>query len=82
MPQSSEILRDKIHHYIDTIEDKKLEAMYVLFENEIEEEDIYSDELKATLDARYTEYKLEGNVVNESDADYKINNLLQNLKNK
>lgn len=82
MLQSSEILRDKLHHYIDTIEDKKLEAMYVLFENEIEEEDIYSDELKATLDARYTEYKLEGNVVSERDAVYKINNLLQNLKNK
>lgn len=56
--------------------------MYVLFEKETEEEDIYSDELKATLDARYTEYKLGGNVVNENDADYKINNLLQNLKNK
>ena len=77
MLQSNEILRDKLHHYIDTIEDKKLEAMYVLFETEIEEEDIYTDEFKATLDNRYNEYKTDGIVVTEADANKRIDNLLQ-----
>ncbi|HEY2726163.1 MAG TPA: hypothetical protein VGI61_03245 [Parafilimonas sp.] len=32
---SSEI-REKLHQFIDSIEDRKAEAMYALFENEIE----------------------------------------------
>lgn len=29
-------IRKKLHHFIDTIEDKKVEAIYTLFENEID----------------------------------------------
>lgn len=29
-------IRQKLHEYIDTIEDKKVEAIYTLFENEID----------------------------------------------
>jgi len=29
-------IREKLHHFIDSIEDKKAEAMYALFEDEIE----------------------------------------------
>ncbi|HYJ63419.1 MAG TPA: hypothetical protein VEV62_06725 [Parafilimonas sp.] len=29
-------IREKLHQFIDSIEDKKAEAMYALFENEIE----------------------------------------------
>jgi hypothetical protein len=29
-------IREKLHHFIDTIEDKKAEAIYTLFEDEIE----------------------------------------------
>jgi len=31
-------IRQKLHHFIDTIEDKKAAAIYTLFENEIDTE--------------------------------------------
>jgi len=76
------VLREKLHHFIDTAEDKKIEAMYVLLEQEIEEEHEYSDEFKAELDKRYADYKADGIVVNEEEANYRIDNLVQKLKNK
>lgn len=36
MAQSGILLRDKLHQFIDTVEEKKVQAMYVLFQNEIE----------------------------------------------
>ncbi|CAN5345630.1 hypothetical protein BH11BAC5_BH11BAC5_32810 [soil metagenome] len=82
MSQSNTELRDKLHLYIDKVEDKKLEALYVLFEHEIEEDDIYSDEFKAALDKQYSDYKADGIVVSEEEADKRINNVLHGLRNK
>lgn len=31
-------IREQLHHFIDTIEDKKAEAIYLLFENDIDPE--------------------------------------------
>ena len=31
-------IREKLHHFIDTIEDKKAAAIYTLFENEMDTE--------------------------------------------
>lgn len=83
MSQSSVILREKLHHFIDSVEEKKLKAMYVIFEDEIEEqEDIYTDEFKAELDKRYNEYKADGIVITEQQANKSINNILQKLKHR
>jgi hypothetical protein len=52
------LLREKLHRLIDTAEDRKIEAMCVLFEDEIAGNgDIYSTEFKAELDKRYDDYK-------------------------
>ncbi len=32
----SSALRDKLHHYIDVADEQKLQAIYVLLENEID----------------------------------------------
>jgi hypothetical protein len=81
MTKASIVLREKLHHFIDKVEDKKTEAMYVLFEQEIEE-DIYTDEFKAELDKRYADYKADSIVITEKEANMRINNLIQKLKNK
>lgn len=78
MIQSSIALREKLHHFIDNVEDKKIEAMYILFEQEIEEEDIYTDEFKAELDKRYANYK-SGNteMITAKESKRRINNMLK-----
>ena len=54
-------IRTKLHHFIDTMDDKKVKAIYTMFENDIEEEiEDYTDEFKAELDRRYEEYKKDG----------------------
>ena len=37
-------LRDRLHEYIDKADERKLSAIYVLIENELDEEPIYNKE--------------------------------------
>ena len=37
-------IKQKLHHYIDTAEEKKLQAIYTILEDEIEGEQFYSKE--------------------------------------
>jgi predicted transcriptional regulator len=60
-------LRDKLHKFIDSIEEKKVKAIYTLFENEIEQEVEYSDEFKAELDERLEYYKNGGKTVSPTE---------------
>lgn len=56
-------LREKLHKFIDSIEEKKVKAIYTLFENEIEQEVEYSEEFKAELDKRVEYYRNGGKTV-------------------
>ena len=60
-------LREKLHKFIDSIEEKKIKAIYTLFENEIEQEVEYSDEFKAELDKKLEYYKSGGKTVSPSE---------------
>ena len=58
MSSSTSTLREKLHYYIDHVEDKKIKAFYTIVESDIEnEETIYSPEFKAELDQRQEDYK-------------------------
>ncbi len=74
-------IRQKLHHFIDTIEDKKAEAIYTLFEENINDvaED-YTDEFKAELDRQYAEYKKDGKVVSREAMDTRIKKMLTKAK--
>ncbi len=76
-------IRQKLHQFIETIEDKKAEAIYTLFEDEIEQDEWeYTDEFKAELDKRYEYYQSGGKMINAAEADQQINAILQCGKNK
>ena len=76
-------IRQKLHHFIDTIEEKKAQAIYTLFEDEIEQDEWeYTDEFKAELDRRYDYYKNGGNMVSGTEADRQINGVLQQHNSK
>lgn len=71
-------IRNKLHKYIDTIEDKKAEAIYTLFQDEIEQDEWeYPEELKAELDKRYEYYDRGGRMINAEEADERIKLVLQ-----
>jgi hypothetical protein len=46
-------IKEKLHHYIDTADEKKLQAIYTILEDEIEGEYFYTqDEIKMFYDRR------------------------------
>jgi hypothetical protein len=58
MSSTTNTLREKLHHYIDHVEDKKIKAFYTIVESDIENEGtIYTPEFKAELDQRQEDYK-------------------------
>jgi putative addiction module component (TIGR02574 family) len=74
-------IRERLHHFIDTIEDKKAAAIYTLFEESIKDtEEEYTDEFKAELDRRYAAYKKDGKVITRDAMDKRINKLLGKSK--
>lgn len=74
-------IREKLHRFIDALEDKKAEAIYTLFEEEIEQEEWeYTDEFKAELDKRYEYYQNGGKMINAEEADEQIKKILDENK--
>lgn len=51
-------IRRQLHNYLEIADDKKIEAIYTIMEAEISDSlPPYSDELKAELQQRATDYK-------------------------
>jgi len=74
----TENIRQKLHQFIDKVEDKRAAAIYTLFEDEIEmDEWEYSAEFKAELDNRYEYYKNGGKMISAAEADEEISKILQ-----
>jgi putative addiction module component (TIGR02574 family) len=49
-------MRNKLHRFIDSAEEKKLKAIYVMVEDDIEAPSLLTDDQKAELDKRLKEY--------------------------
>ena len=71
-------IRQKLHQFIETAEEKKVKAIYALFEDEIAQDELeYTDEFKAELDRRFAYYKNGGKMITAKDADKLISELLK-----
>jgi len=66
---TSALVKEKLHEYIDHADDKKLQAIYVLVENEVEEDRVYDEATLATFrktSADYLSGKVKGFPLEES----------------
>ncbi|OLY91959.1 putative addiction module component, TIGR02574 family [Cnuella takakiae] len=72
-------LRQKLHNYLEVADDKKIEAIYAIMENDIEQLSVtYTEELKAELDRRHADYKSgEAKVVSAQESQERIAALLK-----
>ena len=78
MNMTTVALRQKLHKFIDSIEEKKVKAIYTLFENEIEQSEVeYSDEFKAELDKRVEFYLNGGKTVSPTEMKKRIKAIRQ-----
>ncbi|MEO5572660.1 MAG: addiction module protein [Bacteroidia bacterium] len=48
--------RQKLYHFNDNAEEKKLKAIYTIVKSDIEQETLLTDEQKSELDRRLEEY--------------------------
>jgi hypothetical protein len=76
-------IRQRLHQFIETAEEKKVKAIYTLFEDEITQDEWeYTDEFKAELDRRYAHYKNGGKMITATESDKQIKGLLKQAKKK
>jgi putative addiction module component (TIGR02574 family) len=55
---NTNVIRQKLHSYLEVADDKKVHAIYSMIEEEVEGSSVdYSDELKAELDNRFENYQ-------------------------
>ncbi len=77
------VIRQKLANYMKVADDKKVKAMYLLFEDEIEQEEMeYTEAFKIELDERYSYYKNGGKMITAAEANKQINKILQPGKQK
>jgi hypothetical protein len=60
-------VREKLHLFIDEIEDQRANSLYGFLKDEIEDNSIYTDEFVAELDRRWEDYKNGGKIYSEEE---------------
>ena len=76
---SIENIRQQLHNYLEIADDKKLNAIYTMVEDEIKEADVeYTPEFKAELDSRVDYHLNGGKMISPAE----MNKRLQSLRKK
>ncbi len=70
-------IRNRLHQFIDDAEDKKVKALYTMFEDNMEVREEYTADFKDTLDKEYRGYKEDGITVSREEMDKRIKKILK-----
>ena len=77
------IIREKLHNYIDQVDSRKIKAFYTIVEADLEVESSYSNVFKAELDQRYKDYKSgKTKMISGNESKKRIQKLLKNKFNR
>jgi hypothetical protein len=77
------IIRERLHQFIETAEDRKVKAIYTLLEDNIAQvEWEFTSEFKEELDKRYGKYKMQGKTISARSANAQIGEILKNRPGK
>jgi hypothetical protein len=77
-------IRQKLHNYIEVADNKKIEAIYTMVENEIDDfENDWDEAFKQELDSRYEEYKAgKAKLISAEESEKLIQSILDNAREK
>lgn len=71
--------RQQLHNYLELAADKKIQAIYTMVENEIDNINAsYTDDLKKKLQSRYSDYKSGKQMIGQEDSVKRIEKILKN----
>jgi hypothetical protein len=74
-------MRNKLYKFIETAEEKRIKAIYNLFEKEMEEiEWDYTDDFKKELDSRNDHYLNGGKMITAGEADRRLHKVMSKLR--
>lgn len=75
-------IRQKLHSFLEVADDKKIKAIYSMVEAEIEDSsEDYSAELKAELDKRNDNYKLnQSKIITPKESKERIRTILSKAR--
>jgi hypothetical protein len=74
-------LRNQLHQYLETASDKKVKAIYTIFESDLKNSIDFTQDLKNELDMRHASY-LDGSAImfTAEESKAKINSILSKAK--
>lgn len=80
MSATIDTLREKLHQYIDHVEDEKIKAFYTIVQTDIEDDaSVYTAEFKAELDKRQEDYRSgKSKMVTSEESKKRVQKILKN----
>lgn len=73
---TTQLIKQRLHTYLELADDKKVKAIYTMMENEISKT-VITKELKAEMDERLKNYKTNtSTALTEKQSKKRINNIL------
>ena len=74
-------IRQQLHNYLEIADDKKINAIYIMVEDDLKESAVvYTEELKAELDRRVSYYLNGGKMISPTEMNKRLSAIRKKRK--